>query len=115
MHEISLVQSLIEQVESEVKRSGHSGRVTRVELNIGRFSCVHVDSLRFAFETLSVNSILDGAELDISQDRSVCLCNDCQTSTETDVLPTNCPACDSHDIVLQGGHDLMLMSMEIED
>jgi Zn finger protein HypA/HybF involved in hydrogenase expression len=35
---MSIVQALIEQVESEIERAGQTGRVTRLELAIGTLS-----------------------------------------------------------------------------
>ena len=61
MHEVSIVEALIEQVGEEVERAGASGRVTRLALSIGQLSGVHSDSIRFAFELLSPGTILEGA------------------------------------------------------
>ena len=38
MHELSIVEALIEQVQREVRRAGQKGRVTRLELAIGTLS-----------------------------------------------------------------------------
>ena len=38
MHELSIVESLIEQVEKEVVGSGHEGRILRLDLIVGRLS-----------------------------------------------------------------------------
>ena len=55
---------------AEVAQSGHSGRVVGLHLVIGRLSGVHADSIRFAFELLSPDSIAAGAELAIDRHRA---------------------------------------------
>ena len=72
MHELAIVEALIEQVRREVHRAGSSGRVTALELAIGRLSGVHCDSLRFAFELLAPGTVVEGAKVDIDEPRAVC-------------------------------------------
>ncbi|MHB8900564.1 MAG: hydrogenase maturation nickel metallochaperone HypA/HybF, partial [Thermoguttaceae bacterium] len=64
MHEVAIVEELIEQVEGEVARAGASGRVTRLALSIGRLSGVQADSIRFAFELLTPGTRLEGSSLE---------------------------------------------------
>ena len=42
MHELSIVEALIDQVGQELERAGQRGRVLRLELSIGRLSGVHL-------------------------------------------------------------------------
>ena len=53
MHELSIVEALIDQVGQELDRAGQQGRVLRLELSIGRLSGVNPDSVRFAFGLLA--------------------------------------------------------------
>ena len=115
MHEMSIVQALLEQVETEVQRSGHDGRVVCLDLVIGRMSGVHVDSIRFAFEILSPDTIAAGAELRIAQPRAEFQCTACSFRQEIDQLIASCPECESSDITFRGGQDLILQSIELED
>ena len=115
MHELSIVETLIPQVEKEVLESGKRGRVVRLDLVIGRLSGVNVDSIRFAFELLRPDTSLSGAELSIEEPRAVCRCEDCQAQTEIDELVSSCPACGSPHVTMAGGQDLMLDSIELEE
>lgn len=114
MHELSIVQTLIEQVEEEVERSGHDGRVVSLDLVIGRFSGVCVDSIRFAFEMLAPDTSLDGAKICVTEPKAVCRCLSCSASTEFDELAPACPECGSDEIVIEGGRELVLQSIELE-
>lgn len=115
MHEMSIVQTLLEQIESEVERSGHTGRILSVHLVVGRLSGVHVDSLRFAFELLSPDTAVGDAELTIDQPRAELACQDCHTVHPTDELASHCPNCGSAHVLIQGGQQLLLQSIELED
>jgi hydrogenase nickel incorporation protein HypA/HybF len=115
MHELSIVESLIEQVQRELERAGQRGRVRRLELSIGRLSGVNSDSVRFAFGLLAPGTLVEESEIAIEEPKAVCQCRECNARTEIDDLPANCPQCGSPEISIEGGRDLMLQSIEIED
>ena len=115
MHELSLVDALLDQVQREVKRAGEGGRVKRVELAIGRLSGVHCDSIRFAFGLLATGTVVEGAELAITEPAAACFCRACNARVEIDEFTAFCPQCQSGEIVIEGGRDLILRSIEVED
>lgn len=115
MHELSIVEALIEQVEKEVNRSGQNGRVIGLELVIGRLSGVSADCLRFAFEMLAPGTLVEAAEVSITEPKATCRCRTCGAGTEVDELAVRCPACASGDVFLEGGQDLLLQSIHLED
>ena len=114
MHELSIVEALMGQVEEEVERAGASGRVTRLSLVIGRLSGVNCDSIRFAFELLAPGTVLEGAELVISEPRAECVCEDCGATSQIDRVVARCPTCASHDITIRGGTELILETIDLE-
>jgi len=115
VHEMSIVQTLLEQVSSEVEASGHVGRVTGLHLVIGRLSGVHVDSIRFAFELLAPNSIAHDAQLTIDQPPALLCCDECRAEREIQELYANCPACGSSHVTIRGGQQLLLQSIELDE
>lgn len=115
MHELSVCQALLEQVEREVSAAGLSGPVIRLSLSIGRLSGVHVHALRFAFEVLSAGTLAEGAELDIAEPRAVCDCRTCGQAREIEELSGTCAACGSTDVVIREGRELRLESIELAD
>ena len=115
MHELSIVQALIDQVEQEVERSGHDGRVTGLDVTIGRLSGVNPDSFRFAVEMLSPGTVLESAEVRIAEPLATCRCRACGGAVEVEQLTAQCPKCGSGDVVLEGGRDLFLQSIELEE
>jgi len=115
VHELSIVETLIDQVEREVAASGEKGTVTRLELVIGRLSGVSCDSIRFALEMLAPGTVLEHARVDIAEPKAVCCCRRCGAQCEIDELVSRCPECQGSDVYIEGGRDLILQSIELDD
>jgi hydrogenase nickel incorporation protein HypA/HybF len=115
MHELSIVEALIDQVGRELERAGQLGRVLRLELSIGRLSGVNSESIRFAFGLISPGTPLEDAEVVIEEPKAICKCYACNAQAEIDDLVVQCPQCASRDITIEGGRELLLQSIEIED
>jgi hydrogenase nickel incorporation protein HypA/HybF len=115
MHELSIVEAVLEQAEREIRRAGQEGPVRRLELSIGHLAGVNCDSLRFAFELLSPESAFAGAELQIRQPAAVCRCRGCGAQCEVKELIAECPKCGSFEVSLEGGREMFLESIELAD
>ena len=115
MHELSIVETLIEQAQKEADRAGQQGRIRRLELIIGRLSGVNCDSVRFAFDLLTPGTPLEDVQVLISRPKAVCQCRDCDARAEVDDLVLRCPECGSGEVLIEGGRELLLQSIEIED
>ncbi len=115
MHELAIVEALIEQVNRELNRAGQQGRAVRLELSVGRLSGVNPDSLRFAFDLLGAETRVAGAEIVIREPKAVCRCRSCNARVEIEDLVVHCPNCASDDIAIEGGRDLLLQSIDVED
>jgi len=115
MHELSIAEALIDQVRESLDRAGQHGRVSRLELSIGRLSGVYGESLRLAFGLLAPGTEVEGAELVIREPKAVSRCRVCHAQVEIDDLVTECPRCAAGDITIEGGREMILESIEIED
>ena len=115
MHELSIVESLIEQVQRELNRAGEKGPVIKLELAVGRLSGVHSQSLRFAFELLAPGTLVENASMEIIEPKASCACHACGARTEIDQLLLRCPVCGGEDVTIEGGRELMLQSIEVAD
>jgi hydrogenase nickel incorporation protein HypA/HybF len=115
VHEMSIVQSLIDQVEAELDKAGHAGRVRVVDLVVGRLSGANADSIRFAYQVLAPGTILEGAELQIHLTQAVLHCRSCGAQRQVAELEIRCGSCGSSDTTIQGGQELLLQSIELED
>jgi hydrogenase nickel incorporation protein HypA/HybF len=115
MHEMSIVQALIEQVGAELEKAGHDGRVVGLDLVVGRLSGVNPDALRFAFELLAPGTLVDGTELRVTEPAAVISCRACGARQSTVDLAMRCAACGDDRITIEGGQDLLLQSIELEE
>lgn len=115
MHELSIVEALIEQVGREVHRAGQNGKILGIELSIGRLSGVNCDSIKFAFELLAAGSIVEGSEITIHEVKPSCRCHTCNSVEEIDEMVFQCPKCKSDAITIEGGRDLLLQSIDVAD
>jgi hydrogenase nickel incorporation protein HypA/HybF len=115
MHELSIVEALIDQVGRELRRAGQKGRVVRLVLSIGRLSGVNCESIRFAFGLVAPGTPLEDTEVVVDETKAVCNCSGCNAHQEIDDLVMQCPQCGSNAITIEGGRDLLLQSIEVED
>jgi hydrogenase nickel incorporation protein HypA/HybF len=115
MHEVAIADALIEQVQSEIDRAGASGTVTRIALCVGRLSGVNPDSLRFALDLLVKGTILESARIEIAEPAAQGQCAACGCRAEIEDLESRCQRCGSSDVAIEGGRQLLLESIELEE
>jgi hydrogenase nickel incorporation protein HypA/HybF len=113
MHELAICESLLGVIEEQAKTQ-HFCRVCRVRLEIGPFSGVETEALRFGFDVVTKGSIADGAELEIIIPEGRAWCHDCNTTvTLTDRL-AGCPLCGGASLQITGGKELRIKDLEVE-
>ncbi len=113
MHEYSVVQALLEQIENVAKQN-HASKVTKIIVKIGVMSGVEAHLLEVAFNTFKEKTICDGAEFIMNIQPIKIRCNDCTTESELEKIHYCCPKCKSIDIKIIDGEDMFLMSLEME-
>jgi hydrogenase nickel incorporation protein HypA/HybF len=108
MHELSIVQSLIDAV---LDTTGNRV-VTGVNLRIGPLSGVLPDALRFCFDVAAAGTSLAGAQLRIDEPQGRGLCRTCGNSFVLTDMFLLCP-CGSADVGVVTGRELQLISVEV--
>jgi hydrogenase nickel incorporation protein HypA/HybF len=115
MHELSIVQNLIELACERASREG-STCVKKLTVRIGALSGVDCDALQFAFELASEDTACDGAMLAIEHVPATVMCPRCRRTQElSDTYVMNCPECGEPVDGLLSGQELDLVSLEILD
>ncbi|MCB9971249.1 MAG: hydrogenase maturation nickel metallochaperone HypA [Rhodobiaceae bacterium] len=112
MHEMSLAMSIVETIETEATHRGF-GRVERVVLEIGALACVDPHALTFGFDAAMRGTCCDGAELEILTVPGMAYCFDCQKNVEISRKGDACPECGSYQIVVTGGEEMKIKSLEV--
>jgi hydrogenase nickel incorporation protein HypA/HybF len=113
MHEYSIVQALLEQCESYAE-ANEATKITKVVTKIGQLSGVEPHLLEIAFNTFKEKSVCDGAEFVMNVQPVVIECNACGEETTLTELHYRCPKCESIDVRVIDGEDMLLMSLEME-
>lgn len=112
MHELSVCQSLLDQVQRIAADHG-AERVERILLRIGPLSGVEAPLLRNAFPLAAAGTIAEDAVLDIEPAPVRVHCVTC--GAETDATPNRllCGACGDWHTRLVSGDELLLANLEM--
>jgi hydrogenase nickel incorporation protein HypA/HybF len=113
MHELSLVRSLIRQVESILDDEG--GKAVEIEVAIGPLSGVEPLLVQSAFQQLAPKTQLADAVLRIEQPKLLARCRDCQCEFEIHGFLFECPTCQSRRVDVTSGDAFRLISVSVEE
>jgi hydrogenase nickel incorporation protein HypA/HybF len=113
MHEISLVRSLIRQVESLVCDQGVT--VTEIDVSIGPLSGVEPLLVQSAFSQLAPTSRFPEATLCIRETELIATCQDCGCSFSIASFRFVCPDCDSRAVDVTSGDGFRLERISVTD
>ncbi len=112
MHEMSICQALLDQVERIASERG-AARVDSIVLSIGPLAGVEPDLLSRAFEIARLQTVAANAVLEISTGPVVVECRGCGVSGAAQVNRLLCPACGSWQVDLLQGDELLLLRLEV--
>ena len=113
MHEYSIVQALINQVEENIK-SNNCSFATKIVIKVGVMSGIEVDLLKSAFDTFKEKTMCEKAELIINIQKIKVKCLSCLKIDELKEYQYICPNCKSSELEVLDGEDSYLMSIEME-
>ena len=121
MHEFSMTTQIVNYVLEEAKKH-NAKRVDMVHLIIGKLTFLGLEQVKFAYEMLVKNTIMEGSKLHIEEKDGVVRCSNCgyegDLKYEDDPVyhvssPTlNCPKCG--DVVnIVGGKECTIKSIKL--
>ena len=114
MHEMSLVQSILNIVEEYAAKENFK-KVASITLSFGKASTVVPAALTFAFEVLSEDTLAYGADLIFDIRPVVIYCMSCNRDITVNSYEAVCPLCHGHEVLLSGGtEELKLVEMDVE-
>lgn len=113
MHEMSLMESVLEIVEDEARKAGASA-VKLVRLDIGELSHVEPEAMRFCFEAVVAGTIASGAVLEIVRVPGQGWCIDCSETVALSERFGACPKCGGHKVQMTAGDDMRVAELEVE-
>jgi hydrogenase nickel incorporation protein HypA/HybF len=112
MHELSICQALVSQVE-QVAREHRANRVTSIELRVGPLSGVEPHLLEQAFPIAAAGTVAEASELHLDCLPVSVHCGHCGNTS--DALPNRlvCGRCGDWRTTLVSGDELQLAHVEL--
>lgn len=112
MHELSIVLSIVDLSEQEVKKN-NAEKVVEIELEIGKLSGIEPYALDFAWDQAIVNTVLENAQRKTKYIGAVAVCQDCGKEFELENIYDECPYCNSFVKELKSGKELRVKTLTI--
>lgn len=113
MHELSICQSLMAQLEN-LALENNARAVTSVVIAMGPLSGVEAQLLKNAYPIASAGTVAENAELIIKTLPIRVKCNQCGCESDATANKLICKQCGDWRTTLLSGDELMLMSVELE-
>jgi hydrogenase nickel insertion protein HypA len=113
MHEYSIVQALLDQCET-LATTHDAQRITKVVVKIGVMSGVEPHLLDIAFNTFKEKTVCDGADFVMQIQPITIRCRSCEQISELERAHYACHHCESIDVDVIDGEEMLLMSLEME-
>jgi hydrogenase nickel incorporation protein HypA/HybF len=112
MHELSVVLSIVDIAEEEVKKH-QAHHVDSIDLDIGVMAGIEFDALNFAWDAAVRNTVLDGAARHINVLEAKARCMDCGCVFEVSDRFQPCPACHDYFTEFLQGKELKVKSLSL--
>ena len=114
MHEVAIAQEIIEIVKGYLPKTNNVS-VKSIKVDLGDFSNIMPDALKFGFEVLIQDSELKGALLELNHIPLKIRCNSCGTESELEEPFFYCPKCSSGSVVIITGTEMRVVEIELND
>jgi hydrogenase nickel incorporation protein HypA/HybF len=115
MHELAIAQRLIETASAALP-SATAGDITAVKVQLGALAGLSKEELAFGFTLVSTGTPFAGASLEIEELPAVIYCLQCDGNYVVADLPAvTCPACNTANVRVIQGKELILRSIEVSD
>ena len=114
MHELSIVSNIYTIVD-DIAHQNNLVKITRVALVIGRMRQVVPVAMEMAFRAVTKDTIAENAILDLKFLPIIMCCKSCGYSSEIEENCFICPECDSVQLDITQGQELVISHIEGED
>ncbi len=113
MHEFSLAHSILE-ITLETAEANNATSVSEVQCTIGALRQVVPSLMDTAFEACCAGTMAEGAKLVITVEPVKVSCSKCNAVSEMQEMVYQCPKCESVEISMSGGTDMIITSLTID-
>ncbi|MHA1264482.1 MAG: hydrogenase maturation nickel metallochaperone HypA [Candidatus Helarchaeota archaeon] len=125
MHEFATAQQIVRTV-SRAALMNHAKKITEIRLELGEFTFINPEQLKFVFEIAAKDSPAEGAQLIITKLPGKIKCPKCGYegglkytgpeihSTIAAAFVLDCPKCDNKGTDIVGGRELRIKDIKVE-
>jgi len=113
MHELGVTENI---VNIAVAKAGEAqaSKVLKINLVIGELSGFVPDCIQFYFDTLSKDTVAQGAALHFETVTTELRCRNCSAVFRPQDTLWSCPTCGSQSVEISKGRELYIESLEVE-
>ena len=115
MHELSIVSSVLDQLEELKKQQPEGTRFSKVGLRVGELAGVDVDCLRFGFECVVKDTDWEHLALEIEEVQRRQRCPGCNEEFRAENWATECPKCGEAATITIAGEELQIAYVEVDE
>lgn len=112
MHEMALCESIVEIIGEQARLRGFR-RVRRVCVEVGPFSGVETEALKFGFDAAAGDTPAEGAVLEICQTPGRAQCRTCEREVTLRRRFDPCPLCGGVALRIIAGDELRIKELEV--
>ena len=113
MHEFGITENIINIALAKAGEA-QANKVIRINLVIGEMSGFVPDCIQFYFDSLSKDTITQGAVLHFESVPAQLRCRYCATIFSPQDTLWSCPKCRGQSVEISKGRELYMESMEVE-
>lgn len=113
MHEMAVTEGILQIVLDHARRA-EAGRVSAINIRLGRLSSLVDDSIRFYWEMIAADTIAEKAELRFERTEARARCLECNEEFALPKHTFTCPACGSDRFRIVAGEEMSVESIEVE-
>ncbi|MFW6101572.1 MAG: hydrogenase maturation nickel metallochaperone HypA [Bacteroidota bacterium] len=113
MHEVAIVEDMF-RIIMEVAKKEQLSRIDRVHFRVGKMMQMVPELFRFAFDSVKEDTIAENADLEIEYVPVKMSCRYCGHEFFVEDQSFYCPKCESSDLDLIQGKELLVQSIEGE-
>jgi len=113
MHELGVTENIVNIALAKAGEA-QASKVIRINLVIGEMSGFVPDCIQFYFDTLSKDTIAQGAVLNFELVPTQLRCRNCSTTFHPQDTLWSCPKCRSQSVEISKGREFYIESMDVE-
>jgi len=113
MHELGVTENIV-NVALAKAREAQASKVIQINLVIGELSGFVPDCIQFYFDSLSKDTIVEGAVLHFESVSTQLRCRNCSAIFHPEDTQWSCPECQGQSVEISKGREFYIDSLEVE-